>query len=263
MIKLNKIISAAVLTTAFTVPSISMAASVLYQESFNGGAAKFNHSSAHWRSGAKNIEVTYDVRRTTINGSTRTGSANPMNGTFDIAENAIDATIKYRVNLRDGFPDMGGKFFGLGPEAPITGCKDITTDGWSARVVIRDHKPQLYIYDQSKPDGKCGARLEGTQTLTDGQWHDIALYVKLNSSGSASDGKAILYVDGVESIRRENIQFFGGSSSNVPVKSKIQKVIRTTFLGGPFSDPSGANSTPVLTAKALFDNFKVERGNKP
>lgn len=260
---LNKYILSAAFATACCFSSASMAGQVLYQENFSNGIGNFNHSSAHWRSGAKNIEVTYDVRRTfdSDGNAIKTGSGNPMNGTFGISQNAIDATIRYRVNLRDGYPTMGGKFFGLGPASPITGCKDITREGWSARVVIRDRKPQLYLYDQSKPDGQCGARYEGSEELTVGEWAEIGLYVKLNSRGSASDGLAILYVDGKEAVRKEGIKFYGGSSANVPIPAKIQKVVRTTFLASPYSRSEVGNSSPFLTAKALFDNFVVERGD--
>lgn len=238
------------------------AASTLYSESFNSGnAGDWAHSNTTFRTGANNIRIKYPLYKNFNTG--RVGSHPMMVGQIDIAENAIDATFKYRIKLENNYDtNMGGKFFGLGPEYPITGCKDITTHGWSARIGIRDKHPQLYLYTQGKPDGKCGEIIKAEHiTFQKNRWYDLAIYVKLNSSGSANDAEARLFVDGVEVAKKTGFKFFGGSSSNVPPTAKIQKIIRTNFLGSMPSISNGEVKTG--DASALFDNFKVVRGNNP
>ncbi|AWB65467.1 hypothetical protein C2869_03010 [Saccharobesus litoralis] len=238
------------------------AASTLYSESFNSGnAGDWTHANVKFRDGANNIRIKYPLYKNFSTG--RVGSHPMMVGQIPIAENAIDATFKYRIKLEDNYDtNMGGKFFGVGPEEPVTGCKDITTYGWSARIGIRDKHPQLYIYRQGKPDGQCGEIIKAEQvTLEKNRWYDLAIYVKVNSSSSTSDAEARLFVDGVEVAKKTGFKFFGGSNSNVPPQAKIQKIIRTSFLGSMPSIANGEVKTGEVSA--LYDNFLVVRGKKP
>ena len=149
----------------FTVvmATTASASGVLYTENFNSGSAgEWSHSNVQFRNGANNIRIKYPQYKVNSNG--KVGSHPMMVGQIPISANAIDATFKYRIKLEDNYDtNMGGKFFGLGPEEPVTGCRDITTNGWSARVGIRDKHPQLYIYRQGKPDGECGEIIRAEQ----------------------------------------------------------------------------------------------------
>ena len=261
MKKKNRIITSIGALFTLMMASAASASGVLYSENFNSGSAgDWSHPNVQFRSGANNIRIKYPQYKVNSNG--KVGSPPMMVGQIPISANAIDATFKYRIKLEDNYDtNMGGKFFGLGPEEPVTGCRDITTNGWSARVGIRDKHPQLYIYRQGKPDGECGEIIKAEQfTFEKNKWYDIALYVKVNSSSTKSDAEARLYIDGTEVAKKTGFKFFGGTSSNVPPAAKIQKIIRTSFLG---SMPSLSGAVKTGEVSALYDNFVVVRGNQP
>jgi len=218
-------------TLMFVAPfsfALSGQASSLYKEDFkNSPPREWNNAGMEWVKSTGKLRVDYNIYKS----GGRTGSYPKIvkNVTF---QRALDATLKYKINLDKNYTTpVGGKFFGLGPRNQITGCKDITNNGWSARVGIRDITPQLYIYDQSKKNGNCGEIIKAKNPLKNNQWYDISLYVKLNSAGNVNDAEAILYVDGVEVAKKTKFKFYDGTNRSAPTEARIQKLLVHNFLG--------------------------------
>ncbi len=250
-----KITVAIVSILAFFLSFMAQSAS-LYKEDFsNSPPSAWKQANMSWVKSTKKLKVDYKI----YNHGGKNGSY-PKNVSSANFTRAVEATLKYKINLDKNYKtNIGGKFFGLGPKNHITGCKNITNKGWSARVGIRDHKPQLYIYDQSKSNGDCGAIIKSSKTLKTDKWYNIALYVKLNSRGNKSDAVAILFVDGKEVARKTGFKFYDGTTLAAPNDAKIQKLLIHTFLGSINTSKGGVKETGTIR----YDSFEVVRGRKP
>jgi hypothetical protein len=104
-----------------------------------------------------------------------------------------------------------------------------------------------------------------------GKWQKVALYTRLNSKASTSDGQARLYLDGVLVTQRTNIKYravdgrvenlkvfksFNYINLNYPDSSTlINTLYFSNFYGG--SDPSWS---PSKTTYIRYDNFAVYAG---
>ncbi len=252
---MKKIISTMAVLSLFSLSSLSQA-TPLYKEDFsNAPASIWNETNMRWVKSSKQLRIDYNLYS---NGG-RTGSF-PKIVRDVVFSRANEATLKYKINLDKNYTtNTGGKFFGLGPRKQVTGCRDITNNGWSARVGIRNKTPQLYIYDQSKSNGDCGEIIKASSPLKSNKWYDISLYVKLNSKGNKSDAQAILYVDGKEVARKTGFKFYDGTNRSAPVETKIQKLLLHTFLGSINNSKGGVKDSGTIR----YDDFEVVRGKHP
>lgn len=145
------------------------------------------------------------------------------------------ACLAYRVRFPDGFAfARGGKLPGLfGGSAPA-GCRP-ATDGFSARLMWREHGAgELYLYHPGMP-GPCGSRL-GRWRFTPGRWTTIEQEVVL------AEGRVRVWIDG-----RMALDWAG-----LDLGPRIDGVIFSSFFGG--NDASWAS--PVDQA-ARFGGMRV------
>lgn len=237
------------------ISGVTQAQTVLWSEDFqNQPPAIWNKTGMQWISSTGKMKTTYNIYRS----GGKSGSY-PKIVSTDSFQNATDATFKYKVNFdTNNNTDMGGKFFGVGPAQPVTGCNAVDDLTWSARVGFRDKKPQLYLYYQGKT-APCGEIIKGSTPLARNRWYDVSLYVKVNSNGSTSDAEARLYIDGQEVAKKTNFRFYKSSGSTVPPDAKIQKFLLHTFLGSIDTTAGGIDES-VITR---YDDFQVVRGKHP
>jgi polysaccharide lyase-like protein len=87
---------------------------------------------------------------------------------------------------------------------------------------------ELYVYDQGRLPGACGTRSPTSITFTTGRWYAITIYVKLNTTATAADGVAGLYIDGQLARQETGICFRAETTSS----SRINQIFFSTFFGG-------------------------------
>ena len=165
---------------------------------------------------------------------------------------AREYTLTYDLRFDKDFEWVrGGKLPGLAPANSITGCEAAQDNGWSVRLIWRkDGSFMQYLYHQDK-DESCGENVYAQNfTLQKDRWYKVALYVKVNSSASAKDGQVLLYVDGNEVARRDNLRLRNTSTGGL-----IESFLFSSFYGG--AEPKWA---PSRTTYAYFDNFTVHPG---
>ncbi len=164
---------------------------------------------------------------------------------------AMEYTLQYDMYFEENWNNnYGGKFHGLKPDEHVTGCKTVQKHTWSARMVLKDRSPNLYLYDQKKGGG-CGRTIGGSNFKMDKlKWYSISYYLKVNSTANASDGEAQIYVNGKLMTSTTNIQFRGQDGD----ATKIKNFFFSTFLI--------RNSTgPVVSRQYIrYDNFAVLPG---
>ena len=165
---------------------------------------------------------------------------------------ASEYTLTYDLRFDGDFEWVkGGKLPGLAPENSVTGCVPLRDNGWSVRLMWRAEGSFMqYLYHQDKTD-RCGENVYAEDfTLQKDRWYKVALYVRVNSLGSAADGQVRLFVDGQEVARRDNLRL-----RNTDTGGLIERFYFSSFYGG--SDPSWAPSRPTF---AYFDDFTVYPG---
>lgn len=205
----------------------------------------------------------------------------------DIVEvpSALEYSLSYDVYFQAGYDwARGGKLPGLSAKEWDSGCSK-TEDGlqtdpgphrWSVRVMWREGGAnELYVYEQSRTPGLCGARLRTRMPFQTGKWRAVTVYVKLNSAAAARDGVAALYFDGTLAQSITGVQFRGTTEK----ASLIRNVFFSTFFGGNEAKrlyckghPSNATYcqppdpkiettwVPKDVAHVLFDNITVHEG---
>ncbi len=178
---------------------------------------------------------------------------------YRLLERVQEATLCYDVRFEEDFQFVrGGKLNGLGPDRPISGGNEMTSEGWSARVNFSsDESLRTYLYIQNK-DGIYGASRSGNEfTFERGRYYAVSLHMKLNSNTDSIDGFAKIYVDGELLVDHTEVQF---RASTVP-ESEISNLLFSSFHGG--SSPVWAprdDEGNYATVHAMFDNFAVYEG---
>lgn len=168
-----------------------------------------------------------------------------------------DVTMQYKVFVPETFEWVkGGKMPGLYIGKPGSGGGDWNQEGASSRLMWREGgRVVSYIYcctDLGKYNGTADSPLVREQgkgfdaishhtggagidlwrdevkplQLVRGQWNDIALRVKLNSSGTQADGIIAVNVNGVSK------EFDGMAWTKAPDTKKIEGMLFSTWYGG-------------------------------
>jgi hypothetical protein len=159
-----------------------------------------------------------------------------------------------------------GKLPGMIPQVPhFGGNKDDPPhpEKWSARVMWLKTgdadlngkvKPDLYLYDQDRQQGQTGEHNNSPGfSFVTGTWHEVVLYVKLNSSGATRDGRAELWVDGELMACRTNKKFRGATGQS----TQIQRLAFHNYFGG------GADyDWPHEEQYAYFDELEIFQGRE-
>lgn len=170
---------------------------------------------------------------------------------FPLRQSVHSATLAFDVMLDEGFEFVrGGKMHGLGGGTITTGCNPIDPQGWSVRMMWnREGVPRLYVYHQNRVHS-CGDSYPADDfVFKRNRWYRVEIFVEVNSSVEASDGRAALHIDGKKLVEVENLELTGNSSV------EIDTFLFSTFFGG--SDDTWSPSKEV---HAYFDNFTVRRG---
>ena len=167
-----------------------------------------------------------------------------------------EATMEYDVYFSPGYDwTLGGKLPGLcGLDCPV-GCSRVGQDrGWSTRLMWRKFGGMVtYAYYPDKPDGvRCGEDWGWSEGMTDGKWHKIRVYVKINTPGKP-DGVARAYLDGKQVLDKTDVMYRYKDSDDF----MVTRAYITTYVGG--SDP--ARFAPDHDQYIKFDNFKVYEGD--
>ena len=165
---------------------------------------------------------------------------------------ASEYTLEFDVRFAEDFEWVGtGKLPGLFPANSINGGESNEADGWSSRLIWRrGGKLVNYLYHQDR-EGKWGDDVaDGGFTLQRGRWYRLGLHVKVNSSGSASDGSIGVHVDGREVGSADGLRLRGTDSDGL-----IEQVGFHTFYGG-----TGPEWAPSRVNTALFDDLVVTAG---
>ncbi len=188
------------------------------------------------------LRVEYDIRQDPL-GTTVRQFTKPV-------PPALEYTLQYDLYFEDNWSNSyGGKFHGFTPETHVTGCRPVQDHTWSARMVLRNRVPRLYLYDQKKTS-RCGRTIGSDVRLQKGRWYSISYYLKVNSSADSSDGEARLYIDGELVSSASNMQFHAQDGDH----TKINNFFFSTFLV--------RNSTGEVVSRQhmRYDNFAVLPG---
>ncbi len=164
---------------------------------------------------------------------------------------ALEYTLQYDLYFEYNWSNSyGGKFHGFAPVNHVTGCRPVEDHTWSARMVLRNREPFLYLYDQNKT-GRCGRRIGGSDfRMEKGRWYSVSYYLRVNSSANKSDGAAQIYIDGELMSSASNMQFHARDGDD----TKINNFFFSTFLV--------RNSTGNVVSRQYmrYDNFAVMPG---
>ena len=128
------------------------------------------------------------------------------------------------------------------------------TDGFTLRLMWRgnrDGTARIVTYSYAADRGQHlpygdDYPLEGFE-IPIGEWFDITLEVKTNSSTSASDGSLRAWANGQLRLQRDNIAW--QTSGSQPA---IQKLVFTTFYGGNDSTWAPSHTTYIRFADACW-----------
>lgn len=160
--------------------------------------------------------------------------------------------LSYRVYFEPGWEFVkGGKLPGLaGGTYPTGGQFD--DDGFSARLMWRDGgKLSLYAYHHDRPtvfgEDFYLTESDGSPYQAPvGKWFTITERIKMNTTGSTSDGEVEVLIDGVSKLKKTGLRWRKNTGYTADT------LLYSSFYGG--ADPSWA---PGQTTHALFDDFKV------
>ena len=175
-----------------------------------------------------------------------------------LPETYTEATLNYAVKFDKDFQfPLGGKLHGLGPLKRVTGGKPMRKDGWSARITFSKNGIKPYVYHKNQK-GKYGeGKRSPNFSFEKGIYYDMAIYVKVNTPASASNGKVLIYANGKKIISYKGLQLRGVGGKN----TEINSFLFSTFHGG--SSPKYApkdSSGNYTTVVAWFDDFEVYEG---
>ncbi|MFR9649330.1 MAG: polysaccharide lyase [Rikenellaceae bacterium] len=179
--------------------------------------------------------------------------------TIPLAQRCTEATLNFRVMFEDDFQFVkGGKLHGLGPKNRVTGGKDMHPEGWSTRIMFsKENTIVPYIYNQNK-EGRFGISPKPDEHFIEtGKFHDIAMYVKINSPVEQANGYYEIWLNGEMISSVDNLQLRTKESE----ESQIYDFLFSTFYGG--RAPEWAPKNPdgsYATCHARFDDFLVTKG---
>ncbi|MFA4834039.1 MAG: polysaccharide lyase [Patescibacteria group bacterium] len=159
----------------------------------------------------------------------------------------------YWMKVPYGFESIkGGKLPGLaGGQANTGGIKPNGQDGWSARAMWQKYfNIRQYVYHAGQKDPFYGDgrpwQEEGKDcSPTQGQWHHLETYIKMNIPGK-SDGIIMSWLDGRLVMDEEDFRFRDIATLG------IDSFYFSTFFGG--ADESWA---PLKSQFLYFDGFVI------
>lgn len=168
----------------------------------------------------------------------------------------LSATMSYDVHFAPGFDwAYGGKLPGFcGLDCPV-GCSTVSRDrGWSTRLMWRKRGGMTtYAYYPDKPQTiRCGEDWWWSNGLQSGRWHNLRLYVKVNTPGKA-DGVTRAWLDGRLVLEKRNVMYRYRSEMSYGVT----RAYLTTYAGG--SDVE--RFAPDHDQWIKFRNFRVWEGD--
>lgn len=174
---------------------------------------------------------------------------------------ADEASMSYSVKFSSGFDwTRGGKLPGLcGGDSPDrssacpVGCSDVDKDrGFSTRLMWRSKGNVVtYAYYPDKPKSiRCGEDWVWSDSLKAGKWHDIRMWIKLNTNGNAN-GEFKSWLDGKQVLHKKRIRF------RYRDDYKVSRTYITTYCGGS----SVSMFAPKQDQYIWFDNFKSWPGD--
>lgn len=171
-----------------------------------------------------------------------------------------EATLNYAVIFDKDFQfPRGGKLHGLGPVNKITGGRTMQKDGWSARICFkRDGFVTPYVYHQNLKGRYGEGKSSENFYFKKGVYYHMAIYVKINTPASVSNGEVVIYANGEEITSYKNLQLRAIEGKD----SEINNFLFSTFHGGNSPDfaPKDKNGNYV-TVYAWFDNFEIYEGH--
>lgn len=211
----------------------------------------------------KNVEI---APKAGVNGSTgikanyvgyEKGSQRMLRA-IRLPETYTEATLNYALKFDKDFQfSLGGKLHGLGPLKGVTGGKPMRKGGWSARILFSKNGIKPYVYHQNLK-GKYGeGKRSPNFSFEKGTYYDMAIYVKVNTPASASNGEVLIYVNGKKIASYKGLQLRGIEGKN----TEINSFLFSTFHGG--SSPKYAPKDSFgnyTTVVAWFDDFEVYEG---
>lgn len=193
--------------------------------------------------GDKVLKVAYEPAS---NGSPR------LTKKFNLGLGHSEATLSFKLKFDKEFEFVkGGKLHGLGGGTTTTGCTPIDPNGWSVRMTwASGGRPKLYLYHQDRTNvcGDSASEYSGFEFSRD-IWHQIDIYVRVNSAVGSQDGMASLHIDGVKQAERTGLNLTGN------LDKKIEKFLFNTFYGG-----NDSTWSPSKTTFVYYDDFIVHKG---
>lgn len=176
-----------------------------------------------------------------------------------LRKSADEVSLCFDVNFEKGFDfTRGGKLHGVGPDKKVTGGKDMSKNGYSARLMFASEGGlNTYIYHQDQKGQHGETKAASGFKFKRGRYYALTLHVKLNSTSEAKDGFVRVYVDGKLEIDRKGLRLRGSDDRD----TQLSQLLFSTFHGGntPAWAPKNADGS-FATVHALFDNFAVYQG---
>ena len=163
------------------------------------------------------VRVEYDIRRDPLGTTVRQWKQS--------IPPALEYTLQYDLYFESNWNNSyGGKFHGFSPKTHVTGCKDVQPHTWSARMVLRNREPRLYLYHQDKGPG-CGTTIGSNITLAKERWYSVSYYLKVNSRADRSDGVAELHIDGKLVASRKNLKFHSQNGDHTKITDFFYSIL--------------------------------------
>lgn len=170
-----------------------------------------------------------------------------------------EMTLSYRVRFDEDFQFvLGGKLHGLGPLRPVVGGEPARPDGWSARVMFREHGVlETYLYEQDKDwMWGIGQAAEGFR-FQPGRWTSVSIHVRVNSEADRAEGFTHVYVDGRRLIAHDGVRF----RETLSDETLICQAMFSTFHGGNTAEWAPVDAQGRFTSiYALFSELAVYEG---
>lgn len=173
---------------------------------------------------------------------------------FAILTPLKEASMSYDVFFEPGFDwTYGGKLPGFCGGDCVRGCSAVSkTRGWSTRLMWQRRGGMItYAYYPDKATARCGEAWGWSQGVTDGKWHNIRVYARINTPGVA-DGISSAWLDGHLVLNKTDIMYRYVDDA----EHTITKAYITTYVGGS----SVEDFAPDHDQTIKFDNFHVWAG---